>query len=132
MSERGSMMPMLMALVFAGLVVLGLATDIAVLASTYREAAFAADAGSEAGASVIAEGAAYDGELVLDPQAAEAAAVAAALAARNRPERTAAATAQDARICTTVTQPYAPRFIGRLGIGQAEVTVTSCAAPRQG
>ena len=61
MNERGSMLPFLGALFFVGFVLLGLALDTALLAATYREAAFAADAGAEAGAAQLESGAAYGG-----------------------------------------------------------------------
>ncbi|MGB5188360.1 MAG: hypothetical protein WBO84_14665, partial [Acidimicrobiia bacterium] len=89
MNERGSMLPYLGALFFVGFVVLGLALDTALLAATYREAAFAADAGAEAGAAQLESGAAYAGEVVLDRETAVAAAEAASLSARSRAGRTA-------------------------------------------
>ena len=49
MNERGSMLPFLGALFFVGFVLLGLALDTALLAATYREAAFAADACASCG-----------------------------------------------------------------------------------
>ena len=71
MSERGSMLPFMAALIFVGLVVTGLALDAALLAATYREVAFAADVGAEAGAAELAVGA-YSETPLLDPGRAEA------------------------------------------------------------
>lgn len=130
--ERGSMLPMLGALIFAGLVVLGLAADVAVYAATYRDAAFAADAGAEAGAAMLAPPAAYEGDLTLEPAVAADVAVAEAEAARPRPGRSATATPEPGRICVTVTQLHQNRFLLALGIGPTTIVVTGCAEPRQG
>lgn len=132
MNERGSMLPYLGALFFVCFLLLGLALDTALLAATYREAAFAADAGAEAGAAQVEVGAAYGGEMVLDPDAAIAAAETASLAARLRVGRTATATTDGVDVCVVVVDQYEPRILGAIGIGSQGVTVRACAAPRQG
>jgi len=129
-SEQGSMLPFLAALIFVGLVVVGLALDVTLLAATYREAAFSADVGAEAGASVIA--ADYNGELRLDVPRAELAAVESALAARSRPGRSASATANPTLVCVTITDEYQPRILSAVGVGPTTVSVEACAAPRRG
>ncbi len=127
MSERGSMLPFMAALIFVALAVVALASDVIAFAATYREAAFAADAGAEAGAGVIDRVAAYGGELRLDPTAAAVVAREAALGARPRTGRTATVDATPVRVCVTVSEPFAPRF------GPAAmVNVTGCAEPRRG
>ncbi len=131
MNEQGSMLPFMAALIFVGLVVTGLALDVALLAATYRETAYAADVGAEAGAAVVAVG--QPGEdPSLDVAAAEATGVAAALAARPRVGRTATAAAATDEVCVTVTNHYQPRILGGIGIGPSEVTVDACAQPRRG
>jgi hypothetical protein len=132
MNERGSMLPYLGALFFVGFVLLGLALDTALLAATYREAAFAADAGAEAGAAQLETGAAYGGDMVLDRRAAIAAAETASLAARSRVGRTARATTDGNDVCIVVVDHYEPRILGAVGIGAHGVTVQACAAPRRG
>jgi len=132
MNERGSMLPMLGALIFAGLVVLGLALDVALLGATYRQAAFAADTGAEAGAAVLSVDDAYAGVLALDPVEAERVAVDAAVRARAAAGRTATASADPTQVCITVVDHYEPRLIGSLGIGPATVTATACAEPGRG
>lgn len=132
MNERGSMLPMLGALIFTGLVVLGLALDVALLGATYRRAAFAADTGAEAGAAVLSVDDAYAGILALDPAQAEGVAVEAAVGARAAAGRTVSASADSARVCITVVDRYEPRLIGSLGIGPATVAVTACAEPGRG
>ena len=130
MNEQGSMLPFMAALIFVGLLVVGLALDVTLLAATYREAAFSADVGAEAGASVLE--AAYSGDLRLDQERAELSAVEAAVAARPRPGRAAVASAEPTRVCVTVTDQYRPRILSVVGIGAAGVTVQGCAEPRQG
>ena len=125
-------MPMLGALLFAGLVVLGLAVDVALYAANYRDAAFAADVGAEAGAAVLAVPAAYQGELALAAEAAVRIAIDAAESARPRSGRSASASPEPGRICVTVTQDHVTRFVHALGIGPATIVVTGCAEPRQG
>ena len=98
--------------------------------ATYREAAFSADVGAEAGASVIA--ADYNGELRLDVPRAELAAVESALAARSRPGRSASATANPTLVCVTITDEYQPRILSAVGVGPTTVSVEACAAPRRG
>lgn len=132
MNERGSMLPYLGALFFIGFIVLGLALDASLLAATYREAAFAADAGAEAGAARLEVASAYHGATSLDRGPAVAAAEAASLVARPRSGRTAAATTDGVTICVSVTDRFNPRILGSIGIGTQGVTVRACAAPRQG
>lgn len=132
MNERGSMLPYLGALFFIGFVVLGLALDTSLLAATYREAAFAADTGAEAGAAQLEVDSAYEGMTRLDPGPAVAAAEAASLAARSRSGRTAAATTDGTTICIAVTDRLEPRILGSIGVGTQGITVSACAAPRQG
>ena len=132
MNERGSMLPYLGALLFVGFVLLGLALDTALLAATYREAAFAADAGAEAGAAQLETGAAYGGEMALDRATAVAAAETASLSARSRAGRTASAWADGTEVCVSVVDHYEPRILGVIGIGRQGVAVRACAAPRQG
>ena len=131
MNERGSMLPFMAALIFVGLVVTGLALDAALLAATYREVAFAADVGAEAGAAELALDA-YSETPLLDPDRAEATAVRAALAARPRSGRLAVAGADVGGVCLTVTDHYQPRILGAIGVAPTEVTVEACAVPARG
>lgn len=128
MNEEGSMLPYMAALIFVGLVVVGLALDAALLAGTYREVAFAADVGAETGAAMITD----DGSLTLDRIEAERVGVESALGARPRTGRTAAAAAGPDRICVVVTDSYEPRILGAVGIGPTEIAVEACAEPSRG
>jgi multidrug efflux pump subunit AcrA (membrane-fusion protein) len=131
-SERGSMLPYLGALFFVGFVVVGLALDIALLAATYQQAAFAADTGAEAGAARLEAESAYSGAMRLDRSAAIEAAEAAARSARARTERTATASTDGISVCVVVTDHYVPRILGVIGVGAEGVSVRACAAPGKG
>lgn len=126
------MIPWLGALFFVGFVVLGLALDVALFAATYREAAFAADAGAEAGAARIETVAAYDGHTRLDRTSAVSAARTSALDARPRPGRRAAAHIEGSSVCVTVTDRYEPRLASIFGVRSEGITATACATPGKG
>ena len=125
------MLPFMAALIFVGLVVTGLALDAALLAATYREAAFAADVGAEAGAAELAAGG-FGNEPRLDPERAQSTAVDAAVTARPRTGRTAVAVADPAGVCVSVTDRYEPRILGAIGVAPETLTVEACAEPRRG
>ena len=130
--ERGSMLPAVLLLVVAGFLVLGLAVDLGRWADTWREAAFAADAGAGAGAATIDPAQAYRGLLRVDPGPAGAAASRAALAARPRPGRSVDVDASNTRVCVTVRQPFQPSILRAVGVGNRTVRVRACAVPAQG
>lgn len=126
------MLPYLGALFFVGFLVLGLALDTALLAATYQEAAFAADVGAEAGAARLEALSAYAGDMQLDRPAAVEAAEAASHAARSRAGRTATASIDGTSVCVVVTDQYAPRILGAIGIGSHGIAVRACAIPGRG
>ncbi|HHC08508.1 MAG TPA: hypothetical protein ENK55_07305 [Actinobacteria bacterium] len=127
MTERGSMLPLVGALILTALVVVAFAGDVALLAAGYREAAFAADAGAEAGAAVVVPTDAYGGAVVVDVLAAPEVAREAATAARPRPGRTVEVHAEPERVCVVVRQPAVARFFP-----DQVVVATACAEPRRG
>lgn len=110
---------------------MALAVDLGRCGAAWREASFAADAGAEAGAAAIDPEEAYQGRLLLDPALAEEQAVAAALAARPREGRSAAAEAETTRVCVTVHQPFPPGLLGSLA-GARVIAAAACASPGQG
>ncbi len=125
------MLPFMAALIFVGLMVTGLAIDAALLAATYREVAFAADVGAEAGAAeLIRDG--YGDRPLLDPNLARRTAIVAALDARPRAGRIAVASANDRIVCVTVTDRYDPHFLLGLGIAPETISVEACAEPHRG
>lgn len=131
-SQRGSMALYVAALLFIGLGVVALAVDVGLWSATYREAAFAADAGAEAGAAMLDIEAAYWGAVQLDVQEAEEAAVAGAIAARPRTGRVATAESTSDRVCVTVSQTFTPVLLQALNVAPAQATVSACAEPRRG
>ena len=132
MGERGSILPAVFVLAFAGLLLLGLAVDLGRWGAAWREAAFAADAGAEAGAAMIDPAAVYRGDLLLDPALAEDVAADAALRARSRPERVVVTIGTIDEVCVTVSQPFRPVLLRAAGVGSVEVTADACARPAQG
>lgn len=131
MSDRGTVLPILALLMVGGALAVALTVELGRCGAAWREASFAADAGAEAGAAAIDPAEAYEGELVLDPVLAEQEAVAAALAARPRPGRSASAGADTTRVCVTVRQPFPPGLFGSVVTGRL-ITASACASPGQG
>ena len=66
MDDRGFATPALFVVVIGGLLMLGLALDVALYAASWRETAHLADVAAETGAGVIDEKAVYQGDLLLD------------------------------------------------------------------
>jgi len=128
-SERGSALPLLAVLVLGGMIVAGLAIDLGRWGVTWREAAFAADTGAEAGAAMIDTEAAYRDDLQLDAGRARVVAIDAALGARPRPGRTATATADVTAVCVTVRQQFRPTILRAAGVGPGVIAVEACAVP---
>jgi hypothetical protein len=126
------MLPALAVLVLGATLGLGLAYDLGRWASTWREAAFAADAGAEAGAPALDRGVAYGNTLHLEPRLAEVIAFEAAQTARPRPNRSVVSTADLTEVCVTVVQPFRPSLLRALGIGELSVQAEACAEPIQG
>ena len=81
------MLPAILALAFGGLLLLGVAIDLTRWSGSHREAAFAADAGAQAGAAIVSEEGLRSGGLAVDEAAAREVAIAAALRSRPRPGR---------------------------------------------
>jgi general stress protein YciG len=122
---------MLAVLLLGGALLVGLAIELGRQGAAWREAAFAADAGAEAGAAAIDPLAAYGGSIRLDPEAAKEAGRAAALAARPRPGREATADADESRVCVTVRQPMPAGLVSSLASDRV-IAVSACAVPRRG
>ncbi len=131
MTDRGTTLPIVALLLFGGALAVALAVEVGRVGAAWREASFAADSGAEAGAAALDPAEAYRGRLLLDPALAEEAAVAAALATRPRPGRTAAARAETDRVCVTVRQPFPTGLLGSVAAGRV-ITADACASPSQG
>ena len=132
MKDRGSVLPALALLMMGGLIMIGVGIDLGRWGAAYREVAYVADAGADAGAAMIDEQDARVGVLALDPSAAELAAVELALAIRSRDGRVVAATSTRDEICVEVQQVFQPGIMRAVGATESLVTVRSCARPAKG
>lgn len=117
----------LVALLFGGTLMLGLAVDIARFGASWREASHLAATAAEAGAGWIDEAAAYDGLIVLDPGRARdgARAVASSPGRRVRMDIT------EERICVSVSIRVRPTLLALVGAGNQWATARSCGEPRR-
>jgi hypothetical protein len=126
MSERGAVHLTLVALLFGGTLMLGLAVDMARFGAAWREASHLAATAAEAGAGWIDEAQAYDGEIAVDAGRADQAAraVADVPGHRVRTEIT------SKRICVEVSVRVRPTLLALVGARDQRATATSCAEPR--
>ena len=132
MNDRGTVLPALALLLIGGLMMIGVGIDLGRLGATYREVAYVADAGADAGAAMINHQDARVGVLALDPSAAELTAVDTALAVRSRDGRIVVATSTREEVCVEVQQVFRPGIMRAVGATESLVTVRSCAQPAQG
>jgi hypothetical protein len=130
--ERGTVTPVLVILLAAGVAALGLAVDLGRFAAAAREVAYAADAGAEAGAARIDRAGAYAGEIRLDPAEARAAALRGAQRARPRAGRTVEVFADRYRVCVTARLRVEPGLLRAFGVKPWTVASTACASPAVG
>lgn len=128
-AERGSILPMFAGLLFTSFIMIALVVELALLGSSYRRVAGAADAAAESGASMLSVADAYASELALDPGVAtlEAIRVASALSGGD-----ATVSISGTVLCVTVSDVYRPTTLLNLGVSQIDVVVESCAEPRRG
>lgn len=127
MTDRGSVHLTLVALLFGGTLMLGLAVDIARFGGSWREASHLAATAAEAGAGWIDVEAAYDGRIVIDPVKASDAARAVA----SSPGRRVRLEITDERICVSVSIRVRPTLLTLAGAGDKRATARSCAEPRR-
>jgi hypothetical protein len=129
--ENGSMVPLFGGLVVVAFVMIALVVEIALLGATYRSVSSTADAAAEAGAAMLSEGDLYRSVVEIDRSrsVAEASRVIRALAG---PTASFDLDVHPTTICVRVHQAYEPATLAFLGLGQVEVSVTSCAEPRVG
>ena len=128
MGDRGYGSVLALALLFGGILLVGLAVDVARLVSAWQEASHVAHSAAEVGAGWVDPDGLYAGLLELDrPSAREAA------------ERFIEATdldgsvrIRDGRVCVSVSTRVRPGITRLVGAGAQRVEVTACAEPRQG
>jgi hypothetical protein len=130
-SDRGTVLPVIALVMVGGALAVALTVEVGRCGAAWREAAFAADAGAEAGAAILDPAAAYAGRIRLDPAAAREAAEAAALEVRPRVGRRAEAAATTTRVCVRVTQPFPPGLLAPFVHGRP-IAVSACATPERG
>lgn len=127
MTDRGAVHLTIVALLFGGMLMLGVAVDIARFGAYWREASHLAATAAEAGAGWIDEASAYEGEIVLDPERARRAARGVA----NAPGRQVQTTVTQDRICVSVAIRVRPTLLSLVGAKNKWATATSCAEPRR-
>jgi hypothetical protein len=125
--DRGAVHLTLVGLLFGGVLMLGLAVDMARFGAAWRDAAHLAATAAEAGAGWIDEPAAYAGELALDTIRASDAARAVA----RGPGHRVAIAVDAARICVEVSIRVRPTLLAVVGAGSQRATATACAEPRR-
>jgi hypothetical protein len=132
MADRGSVLPAIAVIALGGVLMIGIGIDLARWGASWREAAYAADVGAEAGAAMIDEAAAHSGNVSIDEHLAAATAEDAALQARERPGRAATVTVSGDQVCVRVEQPFRATVARIASIENLSVAVEACARPAQG
>jgi len=126
-TERGAVHLTVVALLFGGTLMLGLAVDLARFGAAWREANHLAATAAEAGAGWIDADAAYDGRIVL--AAGDAGDAADAVA--EGPGRRVRTDVTPTRICVEVAIRVRPTLLAVVGAGPHRATATACAEPRR-
>lgn len=126
MSERGAVHLTLVALLFGGTLMLGLAVDMARFGAVWREASHLAATAAEAGAGWIDETDAYDGRVTIDVDRADEAARTVA----GGPGHWVTTEITTVRICVEVSIRVRPSLLALVGAQDQRATATSCAEPR--
>lgn len=132
MSDRGSVLPAIAVIALGGLLFIGIGIDLARWGASWREAAYAADVGAEAGAAIIDEASALGGEVLIDENLATAVAVDAALRARERSGRSATVAVNGDQVCVRVEQPFRTTVARIAGSETLSIAVEACARPARG
>ena len=128
MAERGAVHLVLAALLFAAMLMVGLAVDMTRITIAWREASHLATTAAEAGAGWIDEDAARDDHIVVDRVAARTAARAVA----SGDGRSVTVTATADRVCVRVRIRVRPTLLALVGAAPQDVAATACAEPRMG
>lgn len=115
-------------LLFGGILLIGLAADVARLVVTWQEVSHVAHTSAEVGAGWVDPGSLYEGRLDLDRGAARAQ----ARAYLEESGLTGVVRIQGDRVCVTARSRVRPGIIRLVGAGTHLLEVTACAEPRQG
>ena len=127
-ADRGAAHLTVVALLFGGVLMLGLAVDIARFGAAWREASHVAATAAETGAGWINRRAARDGDLRIAPAQAETAARA-FVEASGHPG---AIDATPAQVCVVVHIDVHPTLLTIVGARTKTVAAQACAEPRRG
>ena len=115
-------------LLFAAMLMLGLALDMARIATAWREASHVAATAAEAGAGWIDEEEARRDRIVVVPGVAEVAARAVA----SGEGRVVDVTATASQVCVRVRIRVHPTLLAMVGAAPKDIAAVACAEPRKG
>mgnify|MGYP001546693765 FL=1 len=128
MSERGSMVPFVGALLFVTFAVVALVVEVALLHGAYLATAAHADAAAEYGASMLDAGAIHHGDLRLDEVRVEGAVVGVVAPE----ERILDLAVTDDVVCVTLGAAHRTHVRTFIGVRAVEVQARSGASPATG
>ena len=132
MNDRGSAMPMALALLLGGALLVATVVDLGRLGSTWVEAQRAARTAAEAGAGVVRTGPTRRNNLIIDVPAAETVAASAARRARPGHGRSVIVSATRSEVCVEIRQPFSPGAARVIGARALNLVARACAEPRSG
>lgn len=129
MNDRGYGSVLALALLLGGVLLIGVAIDVARVVVAWREASFVAHTSAETGAGWVTPGRLYAGALVVDePVAREMA----GRYARSVGVTDVAVDSGPFSVCVTVRNHVEPGITQLIGATPRSVLATACAEPRQG
>lgn len=128
MAERGAAHLTLLALLLGGMLMLGLAVDLARFAASWREASHLAATSAEAGAGWIDEAAARRGTITVDATRARLAATQVASGSG----RSVVVSVTPTRVCVRVSISVRPTLLAMVGAAARQASASACAEPRRG
>jgi hypothetical protein len=127
MNDNGAAHLTIVALLFGGMLMLGVAVDISRFGASWREASHLAATAAEAGAGWIDEEAAYDGEILVHRGRARSAARTVA----SGPGHQVVTDITEERVCVSVSIQVRPTLLSIVGASSKWATARSCAEPRR-
>jgi hypothetical protein len=127
-ADRGYASVLALALIFGGVLLLGVAVDIVRLASAWQEASHLAHVSAETGAGWVRSDSLYAGRLVVD----DANAVHAAHQVAVGTGMEASVTATPTEVCVAVHARVEPGLSRLVGASGQSISARACASPHQG
>jgi hypothetical protein len=126
--DRGYASVLALALLLGGVLLVGLASDLARLVVAWQNVSQVAHAAAEAGAGWVDPDALYRGELAIDPRGARRA----GHRVLDDHGLTGVVEVASDRVCVTASRSLRPGLIRIVGAVDQVVAVRACAEPRQG